>query len=169
MQGLWADRVDLVNRFHAAMIDGGRETVGIAERLLRNQDAIGNALKPFHGVKFGDRLSSLLRDQFLVGVGLVRAARTGDAAGHERARRRWRANVGELAALLASENPHGSRETLELLRSHLVRAEDAVVARLRPDAAEGDPAHARRPERVARIADSLSSGIVEQFPARAGP
>jgi hypothetical protein len=169
MRRLWADRVALITRFHAAMNHGGNDTTGIAERLLRNQDAIGNAMKPFYGEEVGDRLSFLLRDQFLVGAGLVRAARTGDAAGQQRATRRWQANADELSAFLASENPHWSGETLEGLHSHLAMTTDAVVVKPRHDTAEGDFACERRQEQMLQVADSLCAGIVEQFPARFGP
>jgi hypothetical protein len=169
MRRLWADRVALVTRFHTAMIGGGSDTARIADQLLRNHDAIGNAWKAAHGEEAGDRLSSLLRDQFLLGAGLLRAARAGGAAAFERARRRWQANADELTSFLASGNSHGSGETLEGLHADLAMTTDAVVANLHRRAVDAGADHALPREPGPRIVDALASGIGERLLARVGP
>jgi hypothetical protein len=168
MRKLWEDRVTFITLFHTAVLRGGNDTVELAQQLLRNQDDIGNAMKPFYGEAVGNKLSSLLRDQFLIAARLVRAAKAGDGTDYERATRQWQVNADHLAAFLGSENPHWSGETLEMLRSHLAMTTDAVVSRLHHDTVEGDAAYHTRHEQMLRVADGLSSGIVEHFPARFG-
>jgi hypothetical protein len=72
-------------------------------------------------------------------------------------------------SFLASENSRGSASTLDALRSHLAMTADAVVAKLHHGTAEGEGSFEGRQEQMLRVADSLWSGIVEQFPARFGP
>jgi hypothetical protein len=45
----------------------------VAERLLRNQDDIGNAIKPYYGDDAGRKLAALLRDHILIAAGIVKA------------------------------------------------------------------------------------------------
>src|SRR5512143_2939310 len=75
MRKLWEDHVTYTASFYTAVIYGGDDANKLAERLLRNQDDIGNAVKPFYGEGAGNNLSSLLRDHILVAADLVKAAK----------------------------------------------------------------------------------------------
>jgi len=76
-----------------------------AQRLLQNQDDIGNAIKPFYGEEAGYKLSLLLRSHILIAAELLQAAKNGDTAGFESAKTRWYENADEIAAFLNAANP----------------------------------------------------------------
>jgi hypothetical protein len=169
MRKLWEDHVAYTAFFYTAVINGGDDAGAVASRLLRNQDDIGNAVKPFYGEEAGNKLSALLRDHILVAADLVKAARAGDSASQELATRKWYANADDLAAFLSAANPNWPRKTLEdMLHGHLAMTTDAVVAKLHHDTPAALAAYDRGREHMLMVADTLSAGIVKQFPRRFG-
>jgi len=170
MRKLWEDHVTYTAFFYTAAIHGGDDAGKLAERLLRNQDDLGNAVKPFYGEDAGNKLAALLRDHILVAADLVKAAKAKDAAAQEQATKKWYANADEIAAFLAAANPHWPRKALaEMLHGHLAMTTDAVVAKLGNDTAAAIAAYDKGHEHMLMVADALSSGIVKQFPKRFGP
>lgn len=170
MRKLWEDHVAYTAFFYTAVIHGGDDAGKLADRLLRNQDDIGNAVKPFYGDAAGAKLSALLRDHILVAADLVKAAKAGNSAAQEGATRRWYANAGEIATFLAAANSAWPRAVLvEMLNGHLALTIDAVVAKLHGDTAGAITAFDRGNDHMLVLADTLSSGIVKQFPGRFGP
>ncbi len=170
MRKLWEDHVTYTAFFYTAVINGGDDAGKLAARLLRNQDDIGNAVKPFYGEGGGNKLSALLRDHILVAADVVAAAKAGDAPGLQKASKRWTANADELAAFLSSANPHWPRKTLaDALQGHLAMTTDAVVAKLNKDTAGAIAAFDKGREHMLGVADVLSAGLVKQFPARFAP
>jgi len=169
MRKLWEDHVTYTAFFYTAAINGGDDTGKLAGRLLRNQDDIGNAVKPFYGEDAGNKLSALLRDHILVAADLVKAAKAGDAAAQDRATRKWYGNADDIAAFLSAANPHWPRKTLEnILHGHLAMTTDAIVAKLHRDTAGAIAAYDKGHEHMLMLADAISLGIVEQFPRRFG-
>lgn len=169
MRKLWEDHVTYTAFFYTAAINGGDDAGKLAGRLLRNQDDIGNAVKPFYGEDAGNKLSALLRDHILVAADLVKAAKAGDAAAQDRATRKWYGNADDIAAFLSAANPHWPRKTLEnILHGHLAMTTDAIVAKLHRDTAGAIAAYDKGHEHMLMLADAISLGIVEQFPRRFG-
>lgn len=167
MRKLWEDHVTYTAFFYKAAINGGDDVGKVAERLLRNQDDIGNAVKPFYGEAAGNRLAALLREHILIAADLVKAAKAGDAAGQDQASRKFFQNGDELAVFLSSANPNWPRKTLEVaLQGHLQMVIDQVVATLHKDTAAAIAAYDKGHEHMLMVADVLSSGIVKQFPER---
>ena len=169
MRKLWEDHVTYTAFFYTAVINGGDDAGKLAGRLLRNQDDIGNAVKPFYGEDAGNKLSALLRDHILVAADLVKAAKAGDAAAQDRATRKWYGNADDIAAFLSAANPHWPRKTLEnILHGHLAMTTDAIVAKLHRDTAGAIAAYDKGHEHMLMLADAISLGIVQQFPRRFG-
>ncbi len=167
MRKLWEDHVTYTAFFYTAAIHGGDDAGQLATRLLRNQDDIGNAVKPFYGEDAGNKLSALLRDHILVAADLVKAAKARDAAAQEQATKRWYANADEIAAFLSSANPNWPRQVLQdALHGHLAMTTAAVVAKLHKDTAAAIAAYDKGHEHMLMVSDVLSTGIVKQFPAR---
>ncbi|HSN13203.1 MAG TPA: hypothetical protein VLT61_01130 [Anaeromyxobacteraceae bacterium] len=170
MRKLWEDHVTYTAFFYTAAIHGGDDVPTVAARLLRNQDDLGDAVKPFYGDAAGTKLASLLRDHILIAADLVAAAKAQDAAAVEAATERWYANADEIAAFLAAANPFWSRAELqEALHVHLAMTTDAVEAKLRGDTAGAIAAYDAGHVHMLMFADTLSSGIIRQFPMGFAP
>lgn len=167
LRKLWEDHVTYTAFFYTAAINGGDDAGKLAARLLRNQDDLGDAVKPFYGEGAGNKLAALLRDHILIAADLVAAAKAGDAAAQGQASRRWDANAEEIAAFLASANPYWPRQVLsEALHGHLAMTTQAVVAKLNHDTAGAIAAFDRGREHMLGVADVLAAGIAKQFPER---
>jgi hypothetical protein len=165
MRRLWEEHVAYTAFFYKAAIAGSPDAGAIAERLLRNQDDIGSAVKPFYGDAAGNKLASLLRDHILIAADVVTAAKANDAAKLKAANDRWYQNADDIAALLSSANPNWPRATLQdLLHTHLAMVTDQVVATLKHDAAAQIAAYDKGEQHMLMVADALSAGIVKQFP-----
>jgi hypothetical protein len=59
------------------------------QRLLRNQQDIGDAIKPFYGRAADERLTSLLKEHILFAGDLVAAAKAGDQSAVQRHSAAW--------------------------------------------------------------------------------
>lgn len=168
MRLLWEDHIVWTRMFLVSAIAGSPDTDAAAERLLRNQADIGDAIRPFYGDAAGDQLTALLRDHILIAADLVAAAKAGDTAKLADAEARWQANADAIAAFLSGANPRNwpRDEMTAMMRTHLDTTMAEAVARLRgewaADVAAYDAVHAH----ILRMADMLSDGLIRQFPER---
>jgi hypothetical protein len=168
MRRLWEDHVTWTRLAVISLTTDAPDTEATVGRLLRNQTDIGDTIKPFYGDEAGNQLTALLRDHILIAADLIAAARAGDQAALADAQSRWTANADDIAAFLASANPRSWTvdELQAMLYEHLRLTTDEAVARLQggwaADVAAYDAIHLH----ALGMADTLSSGIVEQFPRR---
>jgi hypothetical protein len=140
----------------------------VAERLLRNQDDIGNAVKPFYGDEAGNQLTQLLRDHIMGAVDILTAAKAGDTSGMNAAVEAWRVNADDIATFLNSANPDNwPLEDLKAeMQMHLDLTLQEAQARLGGDFEADIAAYDQVHEHILRLADILSDGIIAQFPDR---
>jgi len=77
MRVLWTDHVVYTRSFIVSASAALPDTSEVLQRLLRNQDEIGEAIKPYYGDAAGTQLASLLRNHIqLAGKALVAAKGT---------------------------------------------------------------------------------------------
>lgn len=80
MRDLWTDHVVYTRNFILSATTGQPDTAEVLQRLLRNQDEIGEAIRPYYGDAAGTQLTSLLRNHIqLAGKALVAAKGTSTA------------------------------------------------------------------------------------------
>ncbi|MGD9890795.1 MAG: hypothetical protein AB7R89_05185 [Dehalococcoidia bacterium] len=166
MRRLWEDHIVWTRMYLVSAIAELPDTQATAERLLRNQTDIGDAIRPYYGDAAGDQLTALLRDHILIAVDLVAAAKAGDTARLAGEQSRWEANADAIGAFLNDTNPrHWPRDEMAaMMRTHLEVTAAEALARLRGDWAADIAAYDAVHEQILRMADMLSSGIIEQFP-----
>lgn len=167
MRKLWTDHVSYTRNFITSSLAGLEDTDAVTKRLLRNQDDIGNAIKPIYGKEAGDKLAVLLRDHILIAAEITNAAKAGNneavSAGKERGRR----NAGDIARLLSGANPNWSeKQVANMLFSHLDYVIAQVTARLKKDWAGDIEANDKGLDHMLMFADVLANGIVKQFPKK---
>jgi len=80
MRELWTDHIVYTRNFIVSAAATLPDTSEVLQRLLRNQDEIGEAIKPYYGDAAGTQLASLLRNHIqLAGKALVTAKGTSTA------------------------------------------------------------------------------------------
>jgi hypothetical protein len=168
MRKLWEDHVTWTRLYIVSAVGALPDVQPTAERLLRNQKDIGDAIKPFYGNAAGDGLTALLRPHILIAAELVEAAKGGDAVRIKDVSERWYANSDEIADFLSAANPNNwPRPALRAeMRHHLDLTLQEALARLRGDWAADIAAYDTVHEHILRMADLLSSGIIRQFPRK---
>ena len=168
MRKLWEDHIVWTRQFIVSTVADLPDTDTAAGRLLRNQDHIGNAIKPYFGKAAGEALSDLLREHILIAADILSAAKSGDSAGVEEANARWHDNANEIADFLASANPKqwSQEEMREMMAEHLEWTLAEAVARLNADWDSDVAAYNRVHRDILHMADMLSLGIIKRFPGR---
>lgn len=165
MRSLWEDHVIYTRNYIISSLAGLPDSDAIAQRLLRNQDDIGNAIKPYYGNDAGAKLTSLLRDHISIAAEVVKDAKMNDTKALELAQKKWQDNAIAIAAFLSSANPDWSKEDLQkMLLMHLDLTTEEVVARLHNDWNKDISAFDKGEAHMLKFADVLSNGIIKQFP-----
>jgi hypothetical protein len=168
MRRLWEDHITWTRLFIVSASADLPDRQATTERLLRNQQDIGDAIKPYYGRAAGERLSSLLTEHILVAADLLGAAKAGDQAAVERHSRVWYRNGNQIADFLHEANPrHWARaEMRTMMRDHLDLTLAEAVAHLTQDHRADIRAYDRIHRQILSMADMLSDGIAAQFPKR---
>jgi hypothetical protein len=140
-------------------------------RLLQNQVDLGNVIRSFYGNRAGDDVTALLTQHILLAAQIIDSAKAGDTAAKEQAIEDWYDNADQIAAYLHRLNPQNwSVKTLKnLLTTHLDLTLQEAVDRLQghysADVADYEPVH----NEILQLADTISAGIIAQFPERFSP
>lgn len=167
MRQLWIDHVVWTRNYIVSAVAGAADQKPVLARLLRNQQDIGNAVKPYYGEAAGNRLAELLREHILIAGKIVGAAKAGKQAEVAKLNKDWHRNADDIAKFMSRANPYWSEQELRnLLYTHLQLVSDAAVARIKKDYAADIQAYDKGVAHVLMIADATSSGIMKQFPNR---
>jgi septal ring factor EnvC (AmiA/AmiB activator) len=168
MRRLWEDHITWTRLFIVSATDDLPDTAATTQRLLRNQDDLGDAIKPFYGRAAGERLTGLLREHITIAAELVGAAKTGDQAAVGRHNAAWHRNANRIAGFLSKANPRHwpRREMRSMMRDHLDLTLTEAVAHLERDHRADIRAYDRIHRQILTMADMLSDGIAAQFPNR---
>jgi hypothetical protein len=75
MRRLWADHITYTHHFIVSHAAGLGDTAQVTQRLLRNQDELGDAIKPFYGDAAGGKLAGLLRGHITLAAQAFAAAK----------------------------------------------------------------------------------------------
>ena len=167
MRKLWTDHVIWTRQYITSAVAEMPDANAAANRLLKNQEHLGNAIVPYYGRAAGDRLTSLLKQHIMIAVDLIAAAKAGDNAKFQEHDGRWTRNVEEIATFLGKANPHWPRkDVLDLLELHLKLTKGEVVARLQANWADDVKAFDDIFTEIIVLSDALADGIVKQFPGK---
>jgi hypothetical protein len=165
MRQLWEDHIVWTRMAIISIVDDRPDQSFAVVRLLKNQDDIGDAIKPFYGEAAGNALAALLREHIAGAADLLVAAKTG--VGFEAAHEAWYANGNEIGAFLADANPRNwdRAEMQAMMADHLDLTLAEAVARLQGDYTADVAAYDEIHVQILHMADMLSDGIIAQFPA----
>jgi hypothetical protein len=168
MRKLWEDHITWTRLAIISLAHDLPDLQATQDRLLRNQVDIGNAIKPYCGNAAGHQLTALLTAHIAGAVALVQAAKAGDQNLIKQRSAEWYANGNEIADFLHKANPRNwSQSALrQMMKGHLDQTLSEAVDRLggkyTADVRDYDEIH----HHILRMADTLSSGIIKQFPRR---
>src|SRR5687767_2136069 len=167
MRVLWEDHVTWTRNVIFCIMDELPGTDQAVARLLKNQDDIGNAIKPFYGDAAGSQLTTLLREHITVAADLLKAAKAGNDPAFNAANTKWFANADEISVFLSNANPHWKLNDMKMMmHDHLKLTTDEAVARLKKDYAADVLAYEKVHTEILQMSDMLADGIAMQFPEK---
>jgi hypothetical protein len=168
MRALWQSHGTWTVRAIVDFAGGLPDTQFAINRLLRNQTEIGNAVKPYYGRKAGNQLTALLTGHINAAVALLQAAKSGNADATAKAKAAFYANGNRIARFLHTANPrHWSLPAMQkMMRIHLDQVVGLAVDQLQGRYAAAVGLYDVYIGHILDMADMLSKGIVQQFPAR---
>lgn len=166
MRKLWEDHITWTRNFIISFAASLPDQDVVSARLLQNQVDIGNAIKPFYGEEAGNKLGGLLKEHILGAVEVLKAAKAGNKAQLDTANSKWQSNGDEIATFLSTANPKNwPLATLKAeMRKHLdltlAEASNRLSGKFAEDVKDYDRVH----EHILHFADTLTTGIQNQFP-----
>lgn len=166
MRKLWEDHIQLTRMFIIEFAGNLPATSTTAARLLKNQEDIGNAIKPYYGDAAGNQLTALLKAHIVGAVDLLNAAKSGDQARIASSSAAWYANGQQIADFLSSANPTNWPQGMmrEHMKEHLDTTLTEATHQLQGNYGAAMDDYDIVTGKILQLADVLTRGIIAQFP-----
>jgi hypothetical protein len=163
MRQLWEEHVLWTRLFIVSDTFNSADLQATTDRLLRNQDDIGNAFKPFFGSSAGTQLTALLRQHILQAAAIITDAKAGDAQALQRDEAAWYANANQIADFLHSLNPRAwpDADLRAMMKDHLDLTLTEAVDQLHGDYSKSVADFDAVEAEILQMADTLSNGITK--------
>lgn len=163
MRELWEEHNVYMRQHVVSTLGGLADDKAVTRRLVKNQDEIGDAMKPYYGPDAARKLSALLREHVDIGAEVVKAAKAGTREELQTQRTRWESNGKNIASHLGGLNPLWKRKAFEeTMQMHMTLTLDSVECRLKKDWDGDIKAFDKGHEHLLKLADILTEGIVRQ-------
>ncbi|KTS83406.1 glycosyltransferase [Paenibacillus jamilae] len=167
MQKVWIDHTIWTRSYIVSAISNRLDQKDVLDRLLRNQQDIGNVIKPYYGDAAGNKLADLLREHILIAGKIVAAVKAGNQADMKKLDADWHTNADDIAKFLSEANPNWQFKTLQdMLYTHLQLITEIVLNCLKGDWKADIAATDKNEIHMIHLADILTEGIVKQFPGK---
>jgi len=168
---LWTDHAVWTRMYIIESLNNSSAANDAAARLLKNQEDIGNAIKPYYGDAAGDKLTALLKEHILIAVAIINDVKAQNATAQAADEAKWTQNADEIAAFLSSANPNWrTGDARDLMHMHLATTKTELVARYSKDYPADVIAWDAVYDHILTMSDAISGGIIKQFPDKfAGP
>jgi len=165
MRKLWEDHVTWTRNVICCLVDNLPGADQAVKRLMKNQDDIGDAIKPYYGDDAGKKLTALLHDHIAISADVVKSAKANNKAGLDSANKKWYDNADQISSFLSGANPNWPLEDMKsMMHDHLKLTTDEAVARIQKDYDADIAAYDKVHDEILKMADMLSDGIVKQYP-----
>lgn len=165
MQKAWIDHTIWTRSYIVSAISNRQDQKYVLERLLRNQQDIGNLIKPYYGEAAGNKLADLLREHILIAGKIVAAAKANDQAAVKKLETDWHRNADDIAKFLSEANPNWQfKELQDMLYTHLQLIAEIVLSCIQGDWKADIEATDKNEIHMIHFADILTEGIIKQFP-----
>lgn len=166
MRKLWLDHILLSREYMAAAMANKSDIAQIAERLLKNQDDIGNAIVPYYGKEAGDKLAKLLREHILLAVDLMDAIKNNSNSKTD-VETKFYQNSKETSHFLNSINPYWKEnDVVKVLYDHLDSAKIEMTQRVNKQWKDDQAAFDNSVDQANGLGDAFADGIIKQFPSQ---
>ncbi|RJQ38054.1 hypothetical protein C4559_02415 [Candidatus Microgenomates bacterium] len=165
MRKLWEEHVAWTRMYIESIAFDNPNADSNLSRLLKNQDDIGSAIKPYYGDDAGNKLTGLLKEHINTAAALVSAAKSNDQTALTTANDRWYKNANDIADFLSNANPNIQNSQMRTeMKNHLdiLKQESTDILNGNYDAGVTDYDNAHN--QILKMSDMISTAIIKQFP-----
>lgn len=167
MRRLWQDHVVWTRNMIFCMVDGLPGESETLDRLMKNQEEIGNAFKPFYGEEAGDKLTALLKTHVSIFAEVVKAQKADNHATLDEATKKWYANADDISEFLNRINVKWAlADLITMMNDHLKLTSNEAEQRINKNYGADIVAYDKAHNEIIKMADMLSEGIIKQFPKK---
>jgi hypothetical protein len=129
---------------------------------------IGNAVKPYYGAAAAHKLTALLKAHILGAVKVLEAAKSGSQSKLAHAEAAWFKNGRQIADFLHKADPKflSLPAARKMMKVHLNQVIQQAVDELQGKYLADARAFAPYIHHILEMADMISDGIIQEFPAK---
>lgn len=166
LRALWEQHIYWTRLTVNSIVGSLPDQQATTARLLRNPEDFAAVLKPLYGPAIAGEFARLLREHLTIAAELVQKLKSNQIKEAEDAQRRWYANADAIAAFLGKINPYWSEEEWRhMMYEHLRLLTAEVAARIAGKYEENVATNKLIEPQALEMADVMTRGIVQQFPA----
>ena len=162
MRKLWSDHMQWTYTTVDSFFNNATALQPSLDRLLKNQQDIGDAIVPFYGQSAGDGLAALLTEHIELAIPVLSAAQSGNQPALQTAIDDWHVNAEEIADFLTAANPVNwpSSDMRPMMAHHIDTTVTYAVDLLNRDYQQAivDLDHAY--DHMTQMSDVLAEGLV---------
>lgn len=167
MRKLWEDHIIWTRNVICCLVDNLPGANEATTRLLKNQDDIGDAIKPYYGNDACTKLTELLHTHITGAAEVVKAAKNNQTKMLDEANKKWHENADSISDFLSKANPAWKFDDMKMMMyDHLKLTTDEAVARIKKDYDGDVKAYDKVHEEILKMADMLTDGIIKQYPEK---
>ncbi|HCL04066.1 MAG TPA: acetylglutamate kinase [Lachnoclostridium phytofermentans] len=164
LRNLWEQHVLWTRSFIISTAASLGDLEPVTKRLMRNPTDFGNLFRLFYGRQIALEFEDLFTQHLQIAGDLVNAAKKGDTAAADEARRKWYENADEIVSFLAEINPYWDVEDWrDFFYSHLQMTEQEAALRLGGKYAEDVAIFDEIEAEALKMADEMFEGLIKQF------
>jgi len=164
---LWHEHVKWTNSFVVSDIANLEDKGDVLNRLLRNQDDLGQSIAPYYGNNNAKTYAKLLREHIAIAGQVVDAAKVGNTSDFNKYNKLWYKNADDIVAFLHKLNPNWSKKVLtDMFYTHLKLLTDQTTFYLKKQWKDYIRSYDKGEDHMLMFADIISKGIEKQFPQK---
>ncbi len=164
LRKLFTDNITWTRLYLIDMLNNSMSLDHTTNRLFKNQDTIGNFIRPFFGDTTADTFTSLLKEHITVVIDMMKSIKDGDTTKEANLEADSVINAENMSTFLNSINQYFSREDiLDLFKTHILLLKYQFIARMNGDFNADILYFDMGLHHVLTIADCLFKGIIERF------
>lgn len=164
VEHLWYQHVDYTRNLIISTLGSLEDTVAVIDRLMKNQEDIGNAVSPYYGEEAASVVIGLLKNHITLVADIVKNIK--DATGTAELEAAAAANADSIATFLDSADPDNWPKAVvfDILARHLECTLNQANARFAKDWVTDFDTYDACKRNIEQLATAMSCGIVDKFP-----
>jgi len=164
VEKLWYQHVNYTRQAIISIMGGLEDTAAVIDRLMKNQEDIGNAIIPYYGEAAAAELTGLLKDHITIAGDIFKAIKSG--ANTTELEAKWQTNAEAIATFLNAADPDNwpYDVALGILNKHLAYTLAEAKARFAKDWVADITAYEDVSSVIGDLAEAFYEGILDKFP-----